>query len=190
MWRADFWVWRWTWKALGIAKRKSSYNQIWKLNSSKTTTQHVRSTNLDGYNKSISWLLVFLQWCKSGKGTFKKTSWKHDVMNRYRLCCTYLLLPFKHAFCMASTVYWRNSWASSWFPKRKCLAIPVRFEERQALLLHTLCHGDIPKRYTWNYVPGKIPEWPIFLRLSLMDLRQASNTALTEDDLELLMLLP
>jgi hypothetical protein len=38
---------------------------------------------------------------------------------------THLLLPFKHAFCIASTVYWRNSWASSWFPKRKCLAIPA-----------------------------------------------------------------
>lgn len=35
----------------------------------------------------------------------------------------YLAKPFRQAFCMASMVYRRNSWASSWFPKRKCRAI-------------------------------------------------------------------
>lgn len=57
--------------------------------------------------------------------------------------CTHLLLPFKQAFCIASTVYWRNSWASSWFPKRKCLAIPRKFKEEQRFIITY----DMPRLY-------------------------------------------
>lgn len=44
---------------------------------------------------------------------------------------TYLAQPFKQAFCMASTIYRRNSCASSWFPKRKCRAISREREKHQ-----------------------------------------------------------
>lgn len=36
---------------------------------------------------------------------------------------THLGYPLRQAFCMASMVYRKNSCASSWLPKRKCLAI-------------------------------------------------------------------
>lgn len=44
---------------------------------------------------------------------------------------TYLAQPFKQAFCIASTIYRRNSCASSWFPKRKCRAISREREKHQ-----------------------------------------------------------
>jgi len=34
------------------------------------------------------------------------------------------LFPGRQDFCIASTVYLKNSWASSWLPNLKCFPIP------------------------------------------------------------------
>lgn len=44
------------------------------------------------------------------------------------------LLEGRQAFCIASTVYRKNSWASSWFPHRKCFAIPKLCENTVTLV--------------------------------------------------------
>lgn len=70
------------------------------------------------------------------------------VAEHWFQCNTYLFRG-RQDFCIASTVYRRNSWASSWLPKRKCFAIPAQVWQR---------YRQVKKQHNkWDFDPVSFP---------------------------------